>query len=108
MLWLGNAADVLQHQCLIPLNFFEVHDDLTLALDERLEETELAKVTHVLALNICLKNSDPSGGSVLVLNHLVDAWAEKDKKKQFHPTYDYSKLDFLQFETIEKQVATGD
>ena len=44
----------------------------------------------------------------MVLNHLVDAWAEKEKKKQFHPTYDYSELDFAQFESIEKEINTGD
>ena len=49
-----------------------------------------------------------SGGTVVVLNHLVDAWAEKERKNQFHPTYDYSELDYSQFESIETEVHTGD
>ena len=50
-----------------------------------------------------------------VLNHLVDAWAEKEKKEQFHPTFDYnnsdgsfSNLDYSQFDSIEKEIHTGD
>ena len=87
---------------------FLVHDDLTLVLDERFEECELSKCKTVLAINLCLENSDPSGGTVIVLNHLVDAWAEKERKKQFHPTYDYKNLDYSQFDSIEKEIFTGD
>ena len=49
-----------------------------------------------------------SGGTVIVLNHLVDAWAEKERKKKFHPTYDYKNLDYSQFDSIEKEICTGD
>jgi len=39
---------------------------------------------------------------------LVDAWAEKEKKKHFDPNADYEELDLSQFHTIEKDVCTGD
>lgn len=45
---------------------------------------------------------------MIVLNHLVDAWAEKERKKQFHPTYDYKNMDYSQFDSIEKEIFTGD
>ena len=38
---------------------FLVHDDLTLVLDERFEECEISKCKTVLAINLCLENSDP-------------------------------------------------
>ena len=41
------------------VKLFLVHDDMTLVLDERLEECEMSKCKNVLAMNICLKNSDP-------------------------------------------------
>ena len=38
---------------------FLVHDDLTLILDKRFEDCEMSKCKNVLAINICLENSNP-------------------------------------------------
>ena len=43
---------------------FLVHDDVTLAIDERYECCEISRCEKILALNICLENSDSSNESI--------------------------------------------
>ena len=44
----------------------------------------------------------------MLMNHLVDAWAEKEKKKTFCPEKECLQLDLEKYDKMEQTVTTGD
>lgn len=83
------------------------HDDLSLAVNPLLDGFEIQNVYSSFAINLCVENTDPSGGKLCFWNALPDVDEIKRNAKLFEYS-PYDKVDLKQYDYREVKINSGD